>query len=127
MDKIKIIAAVTLVGESRRPMPPGTEISLPEDEARALLERGLATLPPPDQTEASGKMDNGNQTGTGGNTSDGGGKTDDGGKDGEGGDSGEDGKPGSDHTPPAEPSKAGPGTENPPAPLKTGKAAQGKS
>ncbi len=126
MDKIKIIAAVTLVGESRRPMPPGTQISLPEDEARALLERGLATLPPVDQVEVDGKTDNGNQTGTGGNTSDGGGNTDDG-KGVEGDNPGEDGKPGSDHTPPADPSKAGPGAENPPALLKTGKAAQGKS
>ena len=126
MDKIKIIAAVTLVGESRRPMPPGTEISLPEDEARSLVERGLATLPLVDQVEVDGKTDNGNQTGTGGNTSDGGGKTDDG-KGAEGDNSGEDGKPGSDHTPPVDPSKAGPGAENPPAPLKPGKSAQGKS
>lgn len=123
MDKIKIIAAVTLVGESRRPMPPGTQISLPEDEARSLLERGLATLPPLDQVEAGGKTDNGNQAGAGGNTSDGNGQADDG----KGDNPGEDGKPGSDHTPPADPSKAGPGAENPPALLKTGKAAQGKS
>ena len=126
MDKIKIIAAVTLVGESRRPMPPGTEISLPEDEARSLVERGLATLPLVDQVEVDGKTDNGNQTGTGGNTSDGGGKTDDG-KGAEGDNSGEDGKPGSDHTPPAEANTAKPATENPPAPLKPGKSAQGKS
>lgn len=127
MDKIKIIAAVTLVGESRRPMPPGTEISLPEDEARSLVERGLAAWPTGGKAKADGKTGEKEQTGEGGNTSDGGGKTDDGGKDGEGGDSGEDGKPGSDHTPPADPSKAGPGAENPPTPLKTGKAAQGKS
>ena len=126
MDKIKIIAAVTLVGESRRPMPPGTQISLPEDEARSLLERGLATLPLVDQVEVDGKTDNGNQTGTGGNTSDGGGKTDDG-KGAEGDNPGEDGKPGNGPMPPAEPGKAGPAAENPPAPLKPGKSAQGKS
>ncbi len=123
MDKIKIIAAVTLVGESRRPMPPGTEISLPEDEARSLLERGLATLPPLDQVEAGGKTDNGNQAGAGGNTSDGNGQADDG----KGDNPGEDGKPGNGPTPPAEPSKAGSGTEIPPTPLKTSKSAQGKS
>ena len=126
MGEIKVIAAVTLIGESRRPMPPGTEISLPEDEARSLLERGLATLPPLDQVEAGGKTDNGNQPGAGGNTSDGGGKTDDR-KGAEGSNPGEDGNSGNGPPPPAEPSKAGPGTENPPAPLKTGKAAQGKS
>ena len=126
MDKIKIIAAVTLVGESRRPMPPGTQISLPEDEARSLLERGLATLPPLDQVEAGGKTDNGNQAGAGGNTSDGNGQADDG-KGAEGGSPGEDGKPGNDPTPPAEANTAKPATENPPALLKTGKAAQGKS
>ena len=126
MGEIKIIAAVTLVGESRRPMPPGTQISLPEDEARALLERGLATLPPLDQVEAGGKTDNGNQTGTGGNTSDGDGQADDG-KGVEGDNPGEDGKPGNGPTPPAEANTAKPAAETPPAPLKTGKAAQGKS
>lgn len=123
MDKIKIIAAVTLVGESRRPMPPGTQISLPEDEARSLLERGLATLPPLDQVEVGGKTDNGNQAGAGGNTSDGNGQADDG----KGDNPGEDGKPGNDLMPPAEANTAKPGAENSPAPLKTGKAAQGKS
>lgn len=126
MGEIKIIAAVTLVGESRRPMPPGTQISLPEDEARALLERGLATLPPLDQVEAGGKTDNGNQTGAGGNASDGDGQEDDG-KGVEGDNPGEDGKLGNGPMPPAEPGNAKPVAENPPAPLKPGKSAQGKS
>jgi len=42
---MKIIAEITLVGKDREYLPPGSELNLPEAEAKSLIERGFARLP----------------------------------------------------------------------------------
>lgn len=42
---MKVIAVATLVGEDRKSIEPGTEVSLADAEAKSLLARGLVVLP----------------------------------------------------------------------------------
>lgn len=65
---MKIIAAVTIVDKSRKSLPPGSELDLPETEAKSLVERGLAKLPEIPKKVKKTAADDGSNLGNPANT-----------------------------------------------------------